>query len=104
MGINIPLIFIKDFILTRIINHYRYDGSKIFTWNAILVGFLFLLIIGLTACGDQSEDYISSETPAATEPVAATKPESNQNSTSQEPGLLSEKPGTKNPVQETSQL
>ena len=65
--------------MIRIINHYRYDGSKIFTWNAILVGFLFLLIIGLTACGDQSEDYISSETPATTEPVAATKPKPNEN-------------------------
>ncbi|MDC0196877.1 hypothetical protein OAJ59_00105, partial [bacterium] len=79
MGINIPLVFIKDFILIRIINQYRYDGSKIFTWNAILLGVLSLSIIGLIACGGQSEDDISSETPAATEPVAATKPESTQN-------------------------
>ena len=47
--------------MIRIINHYRYDGSKFFTWNAILVGFLFLSIIGLIACGGQSKDDIEAE-------------------------------------------
>ena len=78
--------------MIRFINQYLYDGSNIFTWNAILLGFLSLSIIGLIACGGQSEDDISSETPAATEPVAATKPESNQNSTSNQPSI--DKPTT----------
>ena len=78
--------------MIRFINQYLYDGSNIFIWNSILFGFLSLSIIGLIACGGQSEDDISSETPAATEPVAATKPESNQNSTSNQPSI--DKPTT----------
>ena len=66
----------------RIINHYHYDGSKVFTWNHLFLVFLFLSIIGLIACGDQSEDDISTETTASTKPMAATKPETNQNPSS----------------------
>ena len=63
----------------RIINHYHYNGSKFFTWNHLFSVFLFLSIIGLIACSNQSKDDISSETPATTEPMATTKPETSQN-------------------------
>ena len=47
--------------------------------KTLLSGVIISSIIGLIACGDQSEDAISSETISVTQPVAASKHDSGQN-------------------------